>query len=422
MVSEELKGMIPDFARGQLSSADAAKVRNALTNYPELIQEYENAKRYYQLLDLLPKANASPEFIDRVNKNIDRESLSKTLTRLLFKPLTIKLPLELAAVTACLLAVVVIIKPSSYLQKTTEISSTPPLAEKKYTNANQPAQVQKPIPEQIKSNTTLPTKKQQIHSVAMGNTTDKKPAVIPQERAAMAQVQKPQEKDMSAKKSEQIASKQQYKRAASSLGTGASAKSAHRTSTEGTMVQTTDFSAEEHTFDNVSRSSGASEPVADATVEHAEQSAMSTGFSEIIDIGTIEISYAISGSSERTIDVAEAEAARAPATKEGLAKSEFAKSDNNNYHKEKMAKLRAAAPAAPSFSTRFALDSVLLRYDSHLVTSTLRGKTTYTLTITPSHLVTIRRELENSFRMTHHTIDFDPQQTERIKVTFVVNQ
>lgn len=425
MVSEEIRGMIPDFARGLLSSEDAAKVERALSDHPELIEEYKTAKRYYLVLDQLPKVNAPASFIDRVNKRIDRESPGKALARLLLKPFAIKLPLELAAVTACLLAVVLIIKPFSYLQKDMTTTMAPSLAEKEYTIANQPVQVQQPMLEQKKFKAALPSEKQRIDAVVMENALEEKTAGISQKHAAAGQVQKPKAKDAPAKASEQFALKQQSKLAASSLGAGVSTESVRRTTTTGTVVQAADLSPEQPSFDKISRSSRTNEPAANAATpaELSMQSAPSTKIPEkLLDIGTIEIAYGASMSKEKATSVKDAEAASAPASTDVLAKSEFEKDVNITIKKEKKATMRAAVPAKTSQETHIALESILLQYDSLLVVSTQRGKFAYTLTVTPSHLTALKHELERSFRLTTHTRDFDPQQTERIKVTFVVKQ
>jgi hypothetical protein len=113
MVSEELRAMIPDYVRGLLSPAEAKEVESALESSPEIYPEFEAAQSYYAALNQIPEVKAPTDFIDRVNRRIDSVPLLPRLRALLFEPLAVKLPFELAGVAACLVVALVLFNPFS---------------------------------------------------------------------------------------------------------------------------------------------------------------------------------------------------------------------------------------------------------------------------------------------------------------------
>jgi hypothetical protein len=113
MVSEELRAMIPDYVRGLLSPTDAKEVEAALESSPEIYPEFEAAQSYYSALNQIPEVKAPSDFVFRVNHRIDSVPFWPRIRGILFEPLALKLPFELAGVAACLVISLVLFNPFS---------------------------------------------------------------------------------------------------------------------------------------------------------------------------------------------------------------------------------------------------------------------------------------------------------------------
>jgi hypothetical protein len=113
MVSEELHAMIPDYVRGLLSAGEAKEVEATLEGSPEIYPEFEAAQTYYAALNQIPEVKAPTGFLDRVNRRIDRVPFWSRVRELLFEPLAVKLPFEMAGVAVCLVTVLILFNPFS---------------------------------------------------------------------------------------------------------------------------------------------------------------------------------------------------------------------------------------------------------------------------------------------------------------------
>jgi hypothetical protein len=111
MVSEEIRAMIPDYVRGLLLPGEAKEVESALDSSPEILPEFEAAQAYYAALNQIPEVKAPADFLDRVNRRIEVKPFWQRFQSLIFEPLYLKLPIELAGVAACLITVLVITHP-----------------------------------------------------------------------------------------------------------------------------------------------------------------------------------------------------------------------------------------------------------------------------------------------------------------------
>jgi hypothetical protein len=403
MVSEEIRGMIPDFVRGMLSEAEAAEVQAALSASPELAQEYEAARRYYAVLDQLPQVKAPDDFLHRVNQGIDRKPPGERIVRFLFQPLIVKLPLELAGVFACLIAAVIVFKPFSFLRHDMQVAWIPH-------SSRQSFEETVPSPAAVEQKQTLlrakaarsAEKSTVQNELAMAGAADKKAAAPEPEPFAETETRtlKAQAKDAAESAAEPPAAAMNTKPSATGYASGVPAPAA---------AAELQPPAEEQT------------PAELAEIQPAapQKSEPAGVYEAAVDIGTIDVAYSAPARADQSMADMESAPAAAPSPeRESMKRLE--KNDQFTFLEEKKAK--AAAPAVPAVQTHAALDSVLVLYDSLLMVSTLRGKTAYTLTVTPGRLEALKRDLARNFRITLHTLDFDPQQARRVKVTFVVNQ
>jgi hypothetical protein len=125
MVSEEIHAMIPDYVRGLLSPGEAKEIEAALDSSPEILPEFEAAQAYYAALNQIPEVKAPADFLDRVNRRIDVKPFWPSLRGLLFEPLYIKLPVELAGLAACLIFVLAVTHPFMLRERLVARQSAP---------------------------------------------------------------------------------------------------------------------------------------------------------------------------------------------------------------------------------------------------------------------------------------------------------
>ena len=378
MVSEEIRGMIPDYVRGLLSPAEAQAVADALSSIPELAKELDTAKRYYIVLNQLPEPEVPADFLDHINRRIDRKPWIQNTIDLLFKPVFPKIPLEFAGLAACLIAVVIILKPEFTPQQKTEL----PLA------VNTSAYISDELPQpavsqdkkQVRSPAPRPSAAKRIERVpppAMSQQIESKkaPAVV---------VEKKDSDDMLAMNA----------------------------------ADATSQPAQEYL-------ASAAQPAEKEELREPKASENKPVSFAAVDIGTIELAYSSTlskGENLREIASAQAPMSRIETShkRAGLEKSKV------SLENEPAAAAEEISSSAPD-QTAFApvaiseiLDPILVRYDSLFTVKSVNGMISYTLTISSDRLSSLSKELQQSFTITSRLLPFDPLVTKQVKVTFIL--
>jgi hypothetical protein len=113
MNHEKMPGLLHDYARGRLSEEERLTVQRALENDPLLRAELERIRVYYNELKILPEVKAPADFLQKVRSRIEQKSFFEKLRDLIFFPLYIKLPIEIAGTVAAGLLVIIIFNPFS---------------------------------------------------------------------------------------------------------------------------------------------------------------------------------------------------------------------------------------------------------------------------------------------------------------------
>jgi hypothetical protein len=383
MVSEEIRGMIPDFVRGLLPPEEAQVVANALSTIPVLAKELDAAKRYYTVLNQLPESDIPVDFLDRINRRIDHKPWIQNIIDLLFKPFFPKIPLEFAGLAACLVVVVVMLKPELALHQKTEL----PLVINTSTYLNdespQPAvsqdkkKVQAPAPR-------LPTAKK----------VDRVPPPVAMELPEI-------------KKAPVPASLLEKKTADNNHALNA-ASGAARTPAQEYQADASQLQEKEGLL----------------ALKEPEEKPVSFA---AIDIGAIELSYV--STLHKGNKLRAAKSAQAPLSRLELS-PEHDLLENSAVPSEKR---KEAAPQEDAYSAlpdqnaspisiSEILDSILVKYDSLLTIKSIHGMVSYTLTLSPDHLSALSKDLQQSFSVTSHLLPFDPLIAKLVKVSFIVKE
>lgn len=113
MNHEEIKALLHDFARGKLNDEEQLIVRRAIENDPELGLELEQIRAYYKDLKGLPEIKAPDDFLVKVRNRIERKGLLAKLRDVVFFPLYLKLPVEIAGTVAVSLFIIMVFNPFS---------------------------------------------------------------------------------------------------------------------------------------------------------------------------------------------------------------------------------------------------------------------------------------------------------------------
>lgn len=113
MNNEEIKALLHDFARGKLNDEEQPIVRRAIENDQELGLELEQIRAYYNDLKGLPEIKAPDDFLVKVRNRIERKGLLVKLRDVVFFPLYLKLPVEIAGTVAVSLFIIIIFNPFS---------------------------------------------------------------------------------------------------------------------------------------------------------------------------------------------------------------------------------------------------------------------------------------------------------------------
>lgn len=383
MVSEEIRGMIPDYIRGLLSREEAEIVCKALSAYPELAREYEAAKRYYAVLNQLPDTAAPEGFLDEVNRLIDKRPVAAGLINLLFKPFAIKLPLEGAGLAACCIIAILVLQPPSPEKTLPETFQQPMLEMTEHDLP--PEDAPQKIAARIKPKPS-PTAHKSVELAPGKPSAREQQPEMPSKEAVIPPV------------------------------------------VSGTAVQAipdTESRAEAVSSSAaLTRQEEKTEVPEQKTLDKDHPADLAT-----VDIGIIELSYAVSLSSVPLTGstALRSEKSPTPPAPEGQAdpKSEIV---SEKEEKSPSKPTSASAPAAQTqrmdqpVSISEMLDPILTKHDSLLTISTKSNIITYTLVITPENLSSLSKELSRTFALKSRLLPFDPLITKRVRVTFSIKE
>jgi hypothetical protein len=111
MKYEQVLELLPDYVKGRLDDALAAKVRAEVQGSSSLQREYDSLKRYFGTLSGLEEIKAPGDFVNRVNAAINTRRGPAGLLSRLFFPLHVKLPLEAAGLVVSVLLVIMVFNP-----------------------------------------------------------------------------------------------------------------------------------------------------------------------------------------------------------------------------------------------------------------------------------------------------------------------
>jgi hypothetical protein len=382
MVSEDIRGMIPDYVRGLLAPEEAQVVANALSSNPELIKEVEAAQRYYSVLNQLPEPDVPPDFLERINKRIDQKPWLQNAIDLLFKPFFPKIPLEFAGVAACLIIVVIIFRPEFTTQQKTEL----PLAINTSTYISDESS-QLAI-SQDKKQVPSPAPRPKIAAKSIERTAPPATSQPPEPKKAPAVV-------ISKKKADDNIPVE-------TAGTSTQATQTYRSSTSPLEEK-------------------AEMPMASKSLEEKPVTLAA------VDIGYIELAYFSPSPDDRKLS--EITSAQAPLARTEKSNKRAAAGKSKEFSESEPAAVaenfdsslhdqNATAPIAISEI----LDPILMNYDSLFSVKTLNGKISYTLTLTPDRLSSLSKELQQSFAITSRLIPFDPLVTKQVTVSFIIRE
>jgi hypothetical protein len=125
MNHDEMTDLLHDYVRERLSREERLSVDRALEQDPALRSELEAVKAYYRDLKSIPEVKAPDDFLLRVRNRIERPGLPGRLRKLIFYPLHMKLPMEIAGVVAVSLLIIVIFNPFTLKLSRLDSSSMP---------------------------------------------------------------------------------------------------------------------------------------------------------------------------------------------------------------------------------------------------------------------------------------------------------
>jgi hypothetical protein len=383
MVSEEIRGMIPDYVRGLLSPEEAQAVANALSSIPELAKELDAAKRYYTVLNQLPEPEVPADFLNRINRRIDHKPWTQKALDLLFKPFFPKIPLEFAGLAACLVAVVIILKPEFGLHQKTEL----PLA---------------------------------INTSTYINDESPQPAIAQDKK----KVQAPAPRLSAAKKVDRVtppvASRQIEPQKAPASAIVVENKVADDNLAVNAAAGTTSQPAQEYLASTAPLQEKEDLP---ALKESEEKPASFAA----VDIGAIELVYTSTPPKDNKLRAAKSAQASMSRMETSPEQVTLAQSDVS-LEKEKTAAagepIRSSLPdqGASPVSVSEILDSILVKYDSLFSVKSIHGMISYTLTLSPDRLSALSKELQQSFSITSRLLPFDPLVAKLVKVSLTVKE
>lgn len=157
-----------DYIEGALDQTTVKEISRHLQSCAGCTKELEYLKQYLSSMKDLEKVEAPDDFLERVHRRMEEESEKRRLFRTLFSPPRLKIPLELSAITAALLAVIFVLhvtRPMKHegpaaVEKKTEITEALPSGEKKGELAKPKQETRPPEhPEKTVSEPALQVKK-----------------------------------------------------------------------------------------------------------------------------------------------------------------------------------------------------------------------------------------------------------------------
>ncbi|OHD67219.1 MAG: hypothetical protein A2W19_11825 [Spirochaetes bacterium RBG_16_49_21] len=127
MKCKQVKILLADYLDNQLSAKDRALVKEHCKHCSNCGEELVFLKTYKKEIASFPMVQAPADFLARLRKRIEKPAVGRTLIRVLFYPLRIKLPLEAAGVCALALIMVLIFNP--FKPETFEYKSREPFSD-----------------------------------------------------------------------------------------------------------------------------------------------------------------------------------------------------------------------------------------------------------------------------------------------------
>jgi len=123
---------------GELDRKKALDIAHHLESCAKCFNELESLKQYLSYMKGLEKVDAPEDFLKRVHRRIDKRPEERKLFRALFNPMRLKIPLELSAVAAMVIAVIFVLqvtrpmkRETPFVEKKTEIAEVLPSEEVK---------------------------------------------------------------------------------------------------------------------------------------------------------------------------------------------------------------------------------------------------------------------------------------------------
>ncbi len=97
---------LSEYADGMLPEAEASKIKEHLAECAGCLDAYESMLKIIEHMNQMQSVEEPADFLERVNARLEKRFSWDRFVRLMFLPLRIKLPLELAGITAaCVLLV-----------------------------------------------------------------------------------------------------------------------------------------------------------------------------------------------------------------------------------------------------------------------------------------------------------------------------
>jgi hypothetical protein len=405
MVSEEIRAMIPDYVRGMLTAGEAREVEAALAAFPEISGELEAARVYYAALNQIPEVRASAGFLRKVNHRIDYKPFVQRLRSILFEPLYIKLPIELAGVAACMFVVLIIFNPLRLPKErlsTTETtlalnetkSSVPP-AETIPSTAPAVPEPEKMTPEadfQAADKETVP------EAASQNQKDDQQPAVQEAGKKEEAREAGPQKPEVAF-----AAERAPVPAPAAAAPAAEKPRPAAMAMEQKTELQP-EAPAVRKAF--MPPSAGRLDAIPDLNNLKAKKAAYATA------------SAAPAAPAPAAADAGQAAPAPAPALKKEIARV-APPAAAPVQTTEEIGTIELAANTAESGSANAVL-LILRTYDPNLKNAVRSGKQTFVCTFPPARLSALINDLGGNFSVTTHLFPYDTQRTKRITILFIL--
>ncbi|MDD5066250.1 MAG: zf-HC2 domain-containing protein, partial [bacterium] len=103
--------LLPDYLTHEVNGDQERSVKEHLASCEKCREELAFLKKYFQTLSSLEKKDAPPDFLEKLHDRLEKSHPFKELLAKLFIPFPLKVPLELAGVTAVIVFIILLIKP-----------------------------------------------------------------------------------------------------------------------------------------------------------------------------------------------------------------------------------------------------------------------------------------------------------------------